>query len=131
MASRFVKQFADGAKKVSILLAEEVQDRGYKRIVDAIDPATVAQTADDVAKAYNGSAMLTESQKAQVCELLIMYDRHCICNRRRLMPSRSMPHPSPEDPDPHSTILMKNQNGQKVCVGHVTTDPNKQKVRSR
>jgi len=39
-----------------------------------------------------------------------------------------MPHPSAEDPDDHSTIDVKDAAGKNDCVGHVTTNPSKQKV---
>ncbi len=41
----------------------------------------------------------------------------------------SMPHPSADDPDDHSTIYVKDSAGKNVCVGHVATNPSKQKVR--
>ena len=40
-----------------------------------------------------------------------------------------MPHPSADDPDDHSTIYVKDSAGKDVCVGHVATNPSKQKVR--
>lgn len=46
MSSRVVKEVPNGAKKISIILAEEVLDRGYKRVVGAIDPVLVGQTAE-------------------------------------------------------------------------------------
>ncbi len=44
MSGRVVKEVANGARKVSIILAEEVQDKGYQRVIDAIDPTVIAQT---------------------------------------------------------------------------------------
>ena len=41
-----------------------------------------------------------------------------------------MPHPSPEDPEDHSTVYVKDSDGRDVCVGHVTTNPIKQQVKS-
>ncbi len=40
-----------------------------------------------------------------------------------------MPHPSADDPDDHSTIYVKDSAGKDVCVGHVATNPSKQKVK--
>ena len=47
-----------------------------------------------------------------------------------LMSKSSMPHASPDDPEDHSTIKVKDSAGQDVCIGHVTTDPSKQQVRT-
>lgn len=65
MSGHVVKEVANGAKKISIILAEEVQDRGYKRVIDAIDPAIIQQTVEKVANAFSGSKMMTTSQKAR------------------------------------------------------------------
>lgn len=77
MSGRVVREVANGAKKVSIILAEEVQDRGFnfKRVIAAIDPARVAQTADKVANAFSGSKLLTASQKEQAPNSIITYDQ--------------------------------------------------------
>jgi hypothetical protein len=74
MSGRIIKEVAHGAKRVSIILAEEVQDKGFKRAIDAIDPALVAETAEKVANAFSGSTMMTESQKAQADKIIITYD---------------------------------------------------------
>ena len=74
MSGRVVKEVANGAKKISIILAEEVQDRGYKRVVDAIDPALITQTAEKVANAFRGSKMMTASQKARAGQIIITYN---------------------------------------------------------
>lgn len=130
MSSRIVKEVANRAKKVSIILAGEVQDRGYKRVIDAIDPVVIGQTAENVANAFSASKMITASQKARASKIIITYGTA----RRRLkmeilMKNRSIPHPSADDPDEHSTIYIKDSAGKNVCVGHVATDPSKQKVR--
>ncbi len=39
-----------------------------------------------------------------------------------------MPHPSPEDPEDHSTIYLKDSAGRDVYVGHVTSDAGKQQA---
>jgi hypothetical protein len=65
MFGRVVKEVAIGAKRVSIILAEEVHDKGFKRVIDAIDPALIAATAEKVASVFSGSTLMTESQKAQ------------------------------------------------------------------
>ena len=53
---------------------EEVQDRSFKGVVDAIDPATLAQTVNKVANAVNVSIMLNVSQKAQAEKIIITHD---------------------------------------------------------
>lgn len=74
MSGRVVKEITNGPKKISIILAEEVQERGFKRIIDAIDPQHVTQTAERVADAFSGSSMMDDSQKAQTDKIVIMYD---------------------------------------------------------
>lgn len=71
MSGRVVKEVANGARKVSIILAEEVQDRGYKRLINSIDPTVIAQTAEKVANAFSGSKMMTASQKARAGKIII------------------------------------------------------------
>jgi len=110
MSGRVIKEIANGAKKISIILAEEVQDKGFIRLRGSIDPAVIAQTADRVASAFNGQTLMTTSQKSRADKIIIT----------------SMPHPSPEDPEDHSTIYVKDSTGKNICVGHVTTDTSKQ-----
>lgn len=74
MSGRVVKEVICGAKKVSIILAEEVRDKGFKRLVDSIDPTIIAQTAEKVSNAFSGSTMMTASQKAQAEKILITYE---------------------------------------------------------
>lgn len=71
MSGRVIREVANGARRVSIILAEEVQDRGYKRVIDAIDPTIIAQTAENVANAFSGSIMMTAGQKAQAGKIII------------------------------------------------------------
>lgn len=71
MSGRVVKEVANGARKVSIILAEEVQDKGYKRVIDATDPTVIAQTAEKVANAFSGSEMMTAGQKARAGKIII------------------------------------------------------------
>lgn len=59
MSGRVIKEIANGAQKVAILLAEEVQEKGFKRIIDAIDPALIAHTVDKVKNAFTGPTMMT------------------------------------------------------------------------
>ena len=73
MSGRVIKEVANGAKRVSILLAEEVQDRGFKRVIDAIEPQRIAQTAEEVANAFKGSKLMTQSQKEGAARIIIAY----------------------------------------------------------
>ena len=73
MSGRVIGGIANGTRKISIILAEEVQDRGFKRIIDAIDPAIISQTAKMVATAFSGSTIMTAGQKSQANEIVIMY----------------------------------------------------------
>jgi hypothetical protein len=75
MSGRVVKEVANGAKRVSIVLAEEIQDKGFKRVVDAIDPALITATAEKVASAFSGSTLMTEAQKSQADKIIITYNR--------------------------------------------------------
>ena len=52
-------------------MAEEVQDKGFKRVVDAITPALITATAEKVA---SGSTLMTEAQKSQVDKIIITYN---------------------------------------------------------
>ena len=73
MSGRVIHEVVNGARKVSIVLASEVKDQGFKRVIDAIAPEVIAETATKVAAAFNGSAMLTESQKAETNSVLVTY----------------------------------------------------------
>ena len=129
MSGRIVKEVANGAKKISIVLAEDVRGKGFKRAIDAIDPAVVDQTAEKVANAVKASTMLTANQKARASKIVITYDLACnSLESDLLIEDRSMPHPSPEDPDEHSTVYIKDSDGKNICVGHVASDSSKQKV---
>lgn len=75
MSGRVVKEVANGAKRVSIVLAEEIQDKGFKRVLDAIDPALITTTAEKVASAFSGSTLMTEAQKSQADKIIITYNR--------------------------------------------------------
>ncbi|KAJ9226790.1 hypothetical protein DTO027B5_1874 [Paecilomyces variotii] len=113
MSGRVIKEMVHGSKKIPIILAEEVQDRGFKRVIDAIDPTIVQQTGDRVEDAFKGVKMMTPAQKARTEKIVIT----------------SMPHSdSPNDPEDHSTVYAKDSAGHNVCVGHVTTDQNKQQI---
>lgn len=74
MSGRVVREVVNGTKKVSIILAEEVQDKGFKRVITAIDPTRIAQTAEKVANAFNGSQLMTTTQKEQAHKIIITYE---------------------------------------------------------
>jgi hypothetical protein len=74
MSGRVIRECLSSVRRVPIVLSERVQDRGFQRLIDAIDPAVITQTADAVAKAFNGSVMLTQDQKEQAAKILITYD---------------------------------------------------------
>lgn len=73
---------------------------------------------------------MTESQKAQADKIMITYNiiEYEQLEAHILMSCRSMPYPSDDDPEDHSTIFVKNSGGNNICVGHVTTDASKQQV---
>ena len=66
-----MREVANGAKKLSIIVAEEVQYKGFKRVIDAIDPSLLTQTVENVVNAFNGSKMMTAGQKAKADKLII------------------------------------------------------------
>ncbi|GIK02901.1 hypothetical protein Aspvir_006964 [Aspergillus viridinutans] len=116
MSGRVIREIVHGAKKIPIILAEEVRDKGFRRVIDAIDPAVVQQTGDNVERAFKGPKMMTPSQKDITDRIIVT----------------SMPHSeSPNDLEDHSTIYVKDSAGRDICVGHVTTDPTKQQVMLR
>lgn len=45
-----------------------------------------------------------------------------------LIRNSSMPHPSDNDPNPHSSVLFQSAEGWEVCKGHVVPEQNNQEV---
>jgi hypothetical protein len=70
MAGRVLCHAYHGARAIPLIIAEEVREQGFRRLIDATDPKNLAQTGQMVANAFNGSTMLTESQKARVHKML-------------------------------------------------------------
>ncbi len=73
ISGRIVKEVANGVRKVSIILAEEVQDKGYKRVIDIIDLTMIIQIAEKVANVFSGSKIITAGQKARAGKIIITY----------------------------------------------------------
>ncbi|KAF7125328.1 hypothetical protein CNMCM5793_001506 [Aspergillus hiratsukae] len=71
MTGRVIKEIVHGAKKIPIILAEEVRDKGFRRVIDAIDPAAIQQTGDNVERAFKGPTMMTPSQKAITDKIVV------------------------------------------------------------
>ncbi len=71
MSGRIVKEVVNGAKRVSTIPAEEVQDRGFKRVIDAIDLALVAETAEKVANVFSGPKLMNANQEARADKIII------------------------------------------------------------
>ena len=88
-------------------------DRGFKCVTDAIDPKRVAETVKKVANAFNGPnhGMQARRPKQKRPEhvwkqLKAKIEAHIPIK------DGSMPHPSAENPDDHSTIYVQDSAGQ-------------------
>jgi hypothetical protein len=66
MSGQLLRQFAYGGTTRKIIIAEEVVERGYKRLVSAIDPAVKDATAKRVQEALEGKKMLPSHLEAAV-----------------------------------------------------------------
>ncbi len=64
MSGRLLKKFTFGGQTRSIMIAEQVVERGYSRVVSAIDPKVKAETAAKVEAAFQGPTMLSNDVKA-------------------------------------------------------------------
>ncbi|KAF2180929.1 hypothetical protein K469DRAFT_458029, partial [Zopfia rhizophila CBS 207.26] len=95
-----------------IYVAQEVQHAGYKRVIDAIDANILNDTVEKVKAAAEGDKLLSQTQKASTSSITIT----------------SMPHPSDNDPNPHSSVLFQSAEGWEVCKGHVVPDQKNQEV---
>ena len=73
LTGRVIRNMARGARTIPILVGEVVQDQGFIRVIDAIEPAVITESADRVENAFKGSAMLTESQKDDTDKIIITY----------------------------------------------------------
>ncbi|KFZ02709.1 hypothetical protein V500_00009 [Pseudogymnoascus sp. VKM F-4518 (FW-2643)] len=127
MSGRLMKTIVIGGRKVSIYVAEEVQEKGFKRVIDAIDPSVVNSTVEKTAAAFSGSIVASDAEKARIENLRITYGIPFALNLL-LTQIRSMPHPSPEDPVDHATVYATDKYGKTVCVAHVTENPKLQTV---
>lgn len=64
MSSRVIKVATSGAKKVPIVVAEEIQEKGLKCVIVSIDPHSIAQTPERVAIAFNREKSMNQIQKS-------------------------------------------------------------------
>ena len=69
MSGRDIREVAYGMRRVSIILEEEVKDKGFRRLIDAIGPAFITQTVDKVMNAFSGSTMLAGARKLEQTRL--------------------------------------------------------------
>ena len=72
MSGQLIRQFAYGGYTRSIMVAEQVMERGYWRVISAIDPSIKAETAAKVEAAFQGSTMLSDEVKAAVATAKIV-----------------------------------------------------------
>jgi len=110
MSGQLLRQFAYGGQTRKIIIAEEVIERGYKRLISAIEPTIKENTARRVQEALIGKKMLPSHLEAAVVTARIV----------------SMEHTSNEDPEPHATVELIDATGKKVATGHVPNNPAKQ-----
>ncbi|TLS20315.1 uncharacterized protein PpBr36_11322 [Pyricularia pennisetigena] len=99
-------------KTIAIYIAEEVTDKGYRRLVDAIDPEILEKTTERVQNALQGKKLLTKEQEQVVASALIT----------------SMEHKSQADHHTHSSLELYDENGNMIAKAHVTRDKEKQAV---
>jgi hypothetical protein len=64
MSGRLMKYATIGGRKVPIFIAEDVQHKGYKRLVDTIDKEILNAMVDRVQSVSEGDKMLTDAQKS-------------------------------------------------------------------
>ncbi|ELQ32389.1 hypothetical protein OOU_Y34scaffold01172g5 [Pyricularia oryzae Y34] len=102
-------------KSIAIYIAEEVTDKGYRRLVDAIDPKILEKTTERVQTALQGKKLLTKEQEQVVASALIT----------------SMEHKSQGDPNTHSSLELYDEHGNMIAKAHVTRDKDKQKWKFR
>lgn len=74
MTSRHMTDTVSRAgNNVSVHVAEQVQSKGYIRLIDAIDPMILNKTTERVVKAVEGENMFTEEQAGRVSSVVITY----------------------------------------------------------
>jgi hypothetical protein len=75
--SRLMKYASFAGKQIPIYVATVVQDRGFKRVIDAIDPVTLNETVEKVKSALEKNKLLSESQALSTSSVTIM----CVTNQ--------------------------------------------------
>ena len=71
--SRLMMTFAYGGRQVAVKVSEEVWERGFLRIIDALDPEILRKTLERTVEAFKGDSVMTPAQKEAVHELEILY----------------------------------------------------------
>ena len=75
--SRLMKYASLAGKQIPIFVASEVQDAGFKRMIDAIDPVTLNETVEKVKSALEKNNLLSESQALSTSSVTIT----CVTNQ--------------------------------------------------
>lgn len=65
-----------GGKQVPIHVAEELRDKGFKRLIDVIDKKSLDSTVDKVAEALQGDKLLSAAQQRDTDKVTITYVIH-------------------------------------------------------
>jgi len=66
MSGQLLRQFAYGGQKRTIVIAEQVIERGYNRLVSAIEPELKDATAKRIEDAIQGPTFLQGNLKESV-----------------------------------------------------------------
>lgn len=72
--SRYLGQSVGrSGKTIAIYIAEQVKDKGYYRVVDAIDSTVLNETFERVQTVVQGTKILSTKQEKKVESVLITY----------------------------------------------------------
>lgn len=72
--SRYVAQTVGrSGKTINVFIAEQVKDKGYYRLVDAIDQTILGKTVERVQTAVQGKKILSKEQEERIESVVITY----------------------------------------------------------
>ncbi|KAF4633819.1 hypothetical protein G7Y89_g4311 [Cudoniella acicularis] len=58
-------------QQITVAIAEGVMDRGFKRLIGAIEPFTIERTLQNISSAVTESKMLPDELKARIAEVKV------------------------------------------------------------
>ncbi|KAL3418823.1 hypothetical protein PVAG01_09044 [Phlyctema vagabunda] len=108
MSGQLLKQFAFPAgHKMSVFLAQTVNDQGFRRAVDAIDPKVKEDVARKAEAALKNVQMVPAHIQSQVAKVVLT----------------SLDHVSPMDGTKHATGVLEDNEGKFLGKIHIASDP--------